>query len=216
MTSLSLLLPASPSHHSHHSEPAWQVRSKHSWLQCFNMTANIRLRVQNVTIIWQLVQYRLLFVWKDDVCFKSFHHQQSFTQRSWSLPQHLTTSSAQRMNNWHVWSRVAVKMNEKQHTFSTILTTSNANFSTINLSITCIYHSQQHNSADMKFELKYNTCIWYVRKRMFNQTVEDCMPYMMPLPLHSSVICCKCFPYQRCYGEQKGTKNELTNKGVSC
>jgi len=37
---------------------------------------------------------------------------------------------------------------------------------------------------------------------------------MMPPPLHLSEIRCKCFPFRRCHGKQKGAMNERANEGV--
>lgn len=74
---------------TNHSKSTRDVTPENPWFQGLDMTPNICLLVQNVTIICHFVEDLFLFIWKDDVGMESLYHQQSFTQGPWSFPQYL-------------------------------------------------------------------------------------------------------------------------------
>ena len=53
------------------------------------MAANVRLRFEQVSVVSQLVEHALLFVWEDDVGVEGLHHQQRFTQCARAFAENL-------------------------------------------------------------------------------------------------------------------------------
>ena len=53
------------------------------------MAANVRLRLEQVPVVSQLVEHAFLFVWENDVGVEGLHHQQRFTQSARAFAENL-------------------------------------------------------------------------------------------------------------------------------
>lgn len=73
----------------YHFKAARDVTAEHPRLQSLDVSAHVSLRVQDMTVVCELIEHLLLLVRENDIDVESLDHQQRLAQRPGTFTQHL-------------------------------------------------------------------------------------------------------------------------------